>query len=250
MAYLTPEQVAELQNLIGSPVAPPSSASTSGGSSIWDWIAGTAGDVFDTVTDVGTGSLATGLGLAGLTQFLGGNDVEQRPVGYQGGIPNYTYNREQLPQPSGDRRPGSAGRRYFTDGAFTQDGTLQSGAAGLASQQTQPGPGAATQPGDPAPVQEQIFAEGGLASLAGEQKYLRGSTDGMADKVPATIDDAEPARLSDGEFVIPADVVSHLGNGNSEAGAKYLEQVLAKIRKERTGNPDQGKQIDPRKMLG
>jgi hypothetical protein len=42
----------------------------------------------------------------------------------------------------------------------------------------------------------------------------------MADKVPATIDGTQEARLSDGEFVIPADVVSHLGNGNSNAGAK------------------------------
>ena len=46
----------------------------------------------------------------------------------------------------------------------------------------------------------------------------------MADRKPAMIDNEQPAALSDGEFVIPADVVSHLGNGNSEAGAKVLEK--------------------------
>jgi hypothetical protein len=70
----------------------------------------------------------------------------------------------------------------------------------------------------------------------------------MADEIAATIDGEEPAALSDGEFVIPADVVSHLGNGNSEAGAKVLEQMLARIRKERTGNEKQGNQIDPNAM--
>ena len=53
-------------------------------------------------------------------------------------------------------------------------------------------------------------------------RYLDGHSDGMADKVPANIDGKRPAALSDGEFVIPADVVSHLGNGNSNAGAKVL----------------------------
>jgi hypothetical protein len=57
-------------------------------------------------------------------------------------------------------------------------------------------------------------------------RYLDGATDGMADKVPARIDGQQEARLSDGEFVIPADVVSHLGNGNSESGAKVLFAMM------------------------
>ena len=48
----------------------------------------------------------------------------------------------------------------------------------------------------------------------------------MADLIPATIDGTQPAALSDGEFVIPADVVSHLGNGNSEAGAEQLYSMM------------------------
>jgi hypothetical protein len=71
----------------------------------------------------------------------------------------------------------------------------------------------------------------------------------MADKIPANIDGEQPAALSHGEFVIPADVVSHLGNGNSEAGADKLYQMMARIRKARTGNDKQGKQINPDKFM-
>ena len=91
-------------------------------------------------------------------------------------------------------------------------------------------------------------AAGGL--LEGNQGYyLGGPTDGMADNVPATIDGAEPARLSDGEFVVPADVVSHLGNGNSEAGSEQLYSMMDRVRQERTGSTRQGAQINPMRQL-
>lgn len=89
-------------------------------------------------------------------------------------------------------------------------------------------------------------AEGGLMGLR-QGRYLGGPTDGMADKIKTDIDGKQPARLSHGEFVIPADVVSHLGNGNSDAGADVLYDMMAKVRKARTGNSKQGKQINPRK---
>ena len=92
------------------------------------------------------------------------------------------------------------------------------------------------------------LAEGGIAGLK-EGKYLDGATDGMADEKPAMIDGEQPAALSDGEFVIPADVVSHLGNGNSDAGAKVLEDMMDRVRKERTGSTKQGKEIDPEEFL-
>jgi len=93
-------------------------------------------------------------------------------------------------------------------------------------------------------------AEGGLMSFAkGGNNYLRGSTDGMADKLNTSIDNRQAAKLSHGEFVIPADVVSHLGNGNSDAGADKLYQMMARIRKARTGNPRQGKRINPDKFM-
>ena len=95
------------------------------------------------------------------------------------------------------------------------------------------------------------MAQGGIASVApqGQGYYLGGPTDGMADQIPATIDNRQPAALSDGECVIPADVVSHLGNGNSDSGAQNLYSMMERIRKDRTGNPNQGRQIDPNKYL-
>jgi hypothetical protein len=92
------------------------------------------------------------------------------------------------------------------------------------------------------------MAAGGIATLK-KGKYLNGATDGMADKIPANIDGVQEARLSDGEFVIPADVVSHLGNGNSDAGAKVLKDMMARVRKARTGSTKQGKEIDPKKYM-
>jgi hypothetical protein len=94
------------------------------------------------------------------------------------------------------------------------------------------------------------MATGGLASFAeGGANYLQGATDGMADKLNTSIDGHQAAKLSHGEFVIPADVVSHLGNGNSDAGAQKLYDMMARIRKARTGNPEQGKRINPDKFM-
>jgi hypothetical protein len=71
----------------------------------------------------------------------------------------------------------------------------------------------------------------------------------MSDSIPGSIEGKQPARLADGEFVVPADVVSHIGNGSSKAGAQRLYGMMSKIRKARTGNPKQGKQINPNKYL-
>jgi hypothetical protein len=92
------------------------------------------------------------------------------------------------------------------------------------------------------------FAEGGEIAMA-KGRYLQGGTDGMADELPARIGANQPAALSHGEFVIPADVVSHMGNGNSDAGAKKLYQMMDKIRMARTGNKKQGKKINPDKFM-
>jgi len=89
---------------------------------------------------------------------------------------------------------------------------------------------------------------GGYAT-GGAPRLLKGPGDGMSDNIPAVIANKQPARLADGEFVIPADVVSHLGNGSTDAGAKHLNTMMSNVRKARTGNPKQGKQIDPTKFL-
>jgi len=90
---------------------------------------------------------------------------------------------------------------------------------------------------------EKNFAGGGTP------RFLSGGGDGMSDDIPAMIGDKQPARLADGEFVIPADVVSHLGNGSSKAGAKRLYEMMADIRKERTGTKKQAPAIKPSKFM-
>lgn len=82
------------------------------------------------------------------------------------------------------------------------------------------------------------FNRGGYA----KGHFLDGPGDGMSDDIPANIDGAEPVKLADGEFIIPADVVSILGNGSSKAGSQVLQQGLAAIRKAGTGNSQQVKQ--------
>jgi hypothetical protein len=89
---------------------------------------------------------------------------------------------------------------------------------------------------------------GGIASFA-RGGYLDGPGDGMSDSIPATIEGKQPARLADGEFIVPADVVSHLGNGSTKAGAQRLYSMMDKIRHARTGTTQQGKQINPKKYL-
>jgi len=80
-------------------------------------------------------------------------------------------------------------------------------------------------------------------------RLLKGPGDGMSDNIPATIAHKQPARLADGEFVVPADVVSHLGNGSTDAGAKRLYSMMDKVREARTGSKEQGKEIKAEKYL-
>jgi len=86
-------------------------------------------------------------------------------------------------------------------------------------------------------------AKGGIMSSLGGYsdggRMLKGPGDGMSDSIPASIAGKQPARLADGEFVIPADVVSHLGNGSTDAGAKKLYGMMDRIRKARTGKKKQ-----------
>jgi hypothetical protein len=211
----------------------------------------------------------------------------------------------------GQRRPGSGGRRYFTDTTYTPTGKTM--AANRISPVTVPsqlfvppssppvvanrsaqglfgaltpeqaavlfrnlfgGDGTNTTtagskpPSNPTPIDpnaylgpivgpvtpEQMgpvepipYAQGG-AVPASRGYYLGGSTDGMADEIPATIEDTQPAALSDGEFVVPADVVSGLGNGNSDAGAKVLYSMMDRVRQARTGTKEQGRKIAPNKF--
>lgn len=223
--------------------------------------------------------------------------------GYNVPVPKMDAVREQVMYNDPNRRPGAAGRQYFTDPRFVKQGdaasltaaqnaatTQAQGILAAAPKYTAPvntydttmkmpwnTPVAATTSGTGntatntaanttaataatglaslpvIPTQQQLMdpnykigmASGGIANA----RYLQGGSDGMADKIPAAIDGEQPAALSHGEFVIPADVVSHLGNGNSEAGADKLYQMMSRIRKARTGNEKQGKKINPDKFM-
>jgi hypothetical protein len=102
------------------------------------------------------------------------------------------------------------------------------------------------------PYSGEMMAKGGIADLGGYSdggRMLKGPGDGMSDSIPGVIGGRQPARLADGEFVVPADVVSHLGNGSTDAGAKQLYSMMDKIRKARTGKKAQGKEINPRKYM-
>lgn len=91
---------------------------------------------------------------------------------------------------------------------------------------------------------------GGITNIsAAKGRYLQGPGDGMSDSIPARIDGKQEARLATNEFVVPADVVSHIGNGSSDAGAKELHAMMDRIRQARTGTKKQGKQVNPRKYL-
>jgi hypothetical protein len=95
----------------------------------------------------------------------------------------------------------------------------------------------------------ELAAGGSLGGYSDGGRMLKGPGDGMSDSIPGVIGNKQPARLADGEFVVPADVVSHLGNGSTDAGAKKLYSMMDKIRKARTGTKKQGKKINPNKYL-
>lgn len=220
------------------------------GSGIWDSILSGGSSLLKYLGGSGGAQLATAAG--GILGLINPSwaSTQQKPVGYTGGIPQYQAVREQVPGTyDPNRRPGSRGQEYFTQTQFVapdQAATAQAQAAQDAQaaeirNQTRQAEFKAAPP-------RQDYAAGGLTNLAGGS-YLAGATDGMADKIPATIANQQPAKLSHGEFVIPADVVSHLGNGNSDAGAQRLYSMMDKVRQARTGTKKQGKQINPNKFM-
>jgi len=99
----------------------------------------------------------------------------------------------------------------------------------------------------------QNYASGGgisdLGSYSDGGRLLKGPGDGMSDDIPAKIGHKQEARLADGEFVVPADVVSHLGNGSTDAGARHLYKMMDKVRHARTGRKSQAKQIKADKYV-
>ena len=121
-------------------------------------------------------------------------------------------------------------------------------------------------PTPPNPYGEQTFADGGEIGTnevnfgfagGGDTEYLAGGKlldgpgDGMSDDIPAVIRGkrVQRAALADGEFVVPADVVSHLGNGSTKAGAKKLYAMMDRLREARTGRTKQAPAVNADRML-
>jgi hypothetical protein len=217
---------------------------------------------------------ALGTAAAGIYNQMNKGDTG----GYNKPVPKMEMVREQIQYNDPNRRPGEAGRQYFTDPQFAAQGdtagaqtAADAQVAGIqAAYQPRPAPApnpyagkmkmaynppvadtstadaqAAALPQIPNKLTSQggiPMAQGGIADAG---RYLQGKTDGMADEIPSSIDGEQPAALSHGEFVIPADVVSHLGNGNSDAGAQKLYEMMDRIRQARTGTTEQGKEINP-----
>lgn len=132
-------------------------------------------------------------------------------TGSGGTIPSLQANRSQLPYGpiSGSQaRPGAGGVNYFSPTSYTQ----KAAGGGM------------------------MYGGGGISDLGGYSdggRLLRGPGDGVSDSIPATIGGKQPARLAEGEFVVPARVVSELGNGSTEAGAKKLYAMMDRVQKAR-----------------
>ncbi len=95
-----------------------------------------------------------------------------------------------------------------------------------------------------APAPQAQFARGGLSDLGDYSdggRLLKGPGDGVSDSIPAVIGKKQPARLADGEFVVPARIVSELGNGSTEAGARKLYAMMDRIQKARGKTVGKGK---------
>ena len=233
------------------------------------------------------GAQVLNMGIASYMQDA--TKVDSKPVGYQGKIEPRQAVRQQVRQPAATGATtregfkasptvqGAKGRSYFTDVVYADKPETEVPTVEEAKKKTKkqafdifkrnnPDVPDEQNPHYEAPAETETtddaqadtgmaaggkiprFASGGIAS-AHKGYYLGGKTDGMADKVPARIDGKQEARLSDGEFVIPADVVSHLGNGNSDAGAQQLHGMMDNVRQARTGTTEQGKQIDPQTFM-
>jgi hypothetical protein len=165
-------------------------------------------------------------------------NVQGGPGGYKGGIPTLTASRQMLPIPTTmtnaagqtvARRPGSGGISYFTPMQYNAP-------AAVAPTTPVTPPESVAAPTNLAMGGMTGYAGGGIANLGSYSdggRLLRGPGDGVSDSIPATIGKGRPARLADGEFVIPARIVSELGNGSTEAGARKLYAMMDRIKKSR-----------------
>ena len=168
--------------------------------------------------------------MAGIMQL----PVDQVQSRYQAAMgPNYAA-----------RRPGSGGVTYFSPMQYNKvvpptNTTTPTDTSGVITTPVTPGDTIVAPPAPVTTVSEndkKVFASGGIANLGDYSdggRLLRGPGDGVSDSIPATIAGKQPARLADGEFVIPARIVSEIGNGSTEAGAKKLYAMMDRVQNAR-----------------
>ena len=137
------------------------------------------------------------------------------------------------------RRPGSGGVTYFSPMSYKPFVPASTIVGGAGNDTITGGVGNDTITGTTTVVKADggRIMNSGIASLGGYSdggQLLRGPGDGVSDDIPATIGDKQPARLADGEFVVPARIVSELGNGSTEAGARKLYAMMDRIKKARS----------------
>jgi hypothetical protein len=189
----------------------------------------------------------TGLGYAegGDVMMAGSGSYDDEPMGdvgmAMGGIAGYAAGGKL------QMKTMSIGDGIYRD---TDDDTAGLGAYDAAIKRMEKQYGAANLKASAMPKgniaklgQMKVMASGGLGGYSDGGRMLKGPGDGMSDSIPATIGRKQPARLADGEFVVPADVVSHLGNGSTDAGAKKLYSMMDKVRHARTGKKTQAKAV-------
>ena len=101
----------------------------------------------------------------------------------------------------------------------------------------------------------EVFGEDELMSLRDHVLSSMGSemgefqSDGMSDSIPGNIDGVEQVALSEGEYVVPADVVSGIGNGDTGSGARRMREMIETVRMARNGSPQQPPAVDPSMMM-
>jgi hypothetical protein len=134
------------------------------------------------------------------------------------------------------RRPGSGGVTYFSPMQYTPASTATNTATNTTANTAVVTPPTNTAVVPPTGVEDtsyKVFNSGGIANLGSYSdggQLLRGPGDGVSDSIPANIGGHQPARLADGEFVVPARIVSELGNGSTEAGARKLYAMMDRIK--------------------
>ena len=161
----------------------------------------------------------------GMNQFGGAPERIAGITGLTTDAVNQRYQAAMGPNYAA-RRPGSGGVTYFSPMQYDK---------------VVPPPAAAPAPTEAAPAPAAAgglmgYAAGGIANLGDYSdggRLLRGPGDGVSDSIPATIAGKQPARLADGEFVIPARIVSEIGNGSTEAGAKKLYAMMDRVQNAR-----------------